>query len=294
MRAASRSRHLNTASRVQLPAGPWLTVLDALSARFPAIDRAQWRSRMVRGLILDEQARALGPESPHRAGAVVRYFREVAAEAVIPFDEVILHADDDLVIVDKPHFLPVMPSGGWVEQTLVRRLIRRLDNPALVPLHRLDRLTAGLVMFSARPESRNAYHRLFRERRISKRYQALAPALPELSFPLTRHSRIDIGTPFFRRCEAPGPANSQSRVEVLERSGPTWRYGLAPITGRTHQLRVHMAALGAAIVNDPLYPDWSAETADDYSKPLKLLACSLAFDDPLSGEPRFFESRLQL
>ncbi|MNC43347.1 Ribosomal large subunit pseudouridine synthase A [compost metagenome] len=197
------------------------------------------------------------------------------------------------MVADKPHFLPVTPTGEYVEHTLLRRLIRRLDNPHLVPLHRIDRHTAGLVMFSANPQSRAAYQSLFPNRQIDKRYQAIAQALPQLEFPLTHKSRMVSGEPFFRMQEVEGQSNSETLAEVLEKHGEFWRYGLSPITGKTHQLRVHMTALGASICNDPFYPQVLQEQ-DDYGKPLKLLAQSLRFKDPLSGEERFFESRLTL
>lgn len=281
-------------SRLRLPPGPWTTLLDGLCARFPAIDRTHWRDRMARGLVLDEDGCALDERSPYRSGALVRYFREVAAEAPVPFTETVLHVDADLVVVDKPHFLAVAPTGRYVEETLLARLVRRLGNRQLAPLHRLDRVTAGLVLFSARPASRAAYHALFRTRRIGKRYEALAPPLPGLDFPHERRSRIEVGEPFFRRREAEGPANACTRIEVLARGADTWRYALWPQTGQTHQLRIHMAALGAPIVNDALYPVLQPQDDDDYSRPLKLLARELAFVDPLSGRERRFESRLAL
>lgn len=281
-------------SRVQLPPGPWLTLLDGLCARFPGIARSQWQDRLQRGCVRDAAGLALQAQSAYVAGQVVRYQREVAHETVIPFEETILHVDADLVVVDKPHFLAVAPIGEWVEQTLLRRLVRRLDNPALVPLHRLDRLTAGLVMFSARPATRAAYHALFSARGIEKTYAALAPALPAQTFPLTRQSRIEVGEPFFRRRECEGAANSCSEIDVSAREGPLWRYRLRPQTGRTHQLRLHMAALGAPILNDPLYPALREPQVDDYARPLQLLAQRLAFTDPLSGRPRRFDSRLEL
>ncbi len=277
-------------SRLQLPPGPWATMLDGLCARFPRIARAQWQDRFARGRVLDAQGRALAPEMPWRVGLEIQYFREVADEAVIPFAETIVHRDAHLLVVDKPHFLPVTPAGGHVRETLLARLIARTGNADLVPLHRLDRLTAGLVLFSAQRASRDAYQRLFRERLIGKTYEALAPALPGLAFPLQRDSRLVPGEPFFRVAEVPGEPNARSRIELIEAEGPIWRYRLLPETGRKHQLRVHMAMLGAPIVGDDLYPQLRQRPSNAAEAPLQLLARTLAFDDPLSGERRTFSS----
>lgn len=281
-------------STVHLPTGAWTTVLDCLCAHFAAIDRSQWLDRIARGRVLDAQGVPITPDTPYRAGLRVHYHREVIDEPPIPFTETLLHADEHLVVADKPHFLPVTPAGGFVEQTLLRRLMRRLDNPALVPLHRIDRLTAGLVLFSAHPASRAAYQALFRERRIDKRYEALAAPLPAQSFPLVHRSRLLPGEPFFRMRQDDGEPNSETRIDVIERGEHSWRYALQPVTGRKHQLRVHMAALGAPILGDPLYPVLREQSADDHRLPLMLLARSLRFVDPLSGELRHFESRLTL
>jgi tRNA pseudouridine32 synthase/23S rRNA pseudouridine746 synthase len=285
---------LRLASSVVLPTGPWATVLDCLCGRFPAVPREQWTSRMTRGLVRDGAGQALDPASPFRAGLRVRYFREVAAEAPVPFTESILHADAHLVVADKPHFLPVAPVGGWVAETLLTRLIRRLGNPSLVPLHRIDRGTAGLVLLSANPATRARYQALFRERRIEKIYEALAPPLPATAFPLLRRSRVVRGDPFFRMREEPGPPNSETRIAVIGQVAALWRYELVPVTGRKHQLRVHMAAIGAPVANDPYYPALAARASDDYARPLALLARSLAFVDPLTGEPRRFVTRRSL
>lgn len=280
-------------SRLQLPPGPWTTLLDGLCARFPAIARERWQDRFARGRVLDAQGRALDADAPYRVGMEIRYFREVAEEARIPFQERIVHADAHLLVVDKPHFLAVAPAGRFVAETLLGRLQRRYGEPGLAPLHRLDAGTAGLVLFSRDPASRDAYQALFRERRIRKRYEALAPPLPHCAFPLLRRSRIVAGEPFFLMREAQGEANSETRIDVLERGESVWRYALEPLTGRKHQLRLHLAALGAPILGDRFYP-LAAQAPDDYARPLKLLARSLEFVDPLDGRERRYDSALAL
>ena len=277
-------------SRLQLPPGPWPTVLDGLCARFPAITRAVWIDRFERGRVLDASGNALAIGAPYRIGAEIRYFREVPHEPAIPFEEVVLHADAHLVVADKPHFLPVTPAGPYIRETLLARLIDRLGNPNLVPLHRIDRDTAGLVLFSADSATRDAYQALFRERRMRKRYEAIAPALPDVEFPQMRATRLVPGDPFFRMREAEGAPNSETCIDVIERNGSSWRYALEPITGRKHQLRVHLAALGAPILDDPFYPHIRETARDDYTRPMRLLAVSLDFIDPLDGTPRHFRS----
>lgn len=279
-------------SRIVLPRGAWPSLLDFLGERFPAIGREAWIERMTRGAVAVDGA-AVDRLLPYRPGGVLTYHREVADEQVIPFAEGIVYADDDIVVADKPHFLPTMPAGRFVEQSLSVRLMRRLGNPALVALHRLDRGTAGLVVFSARPDTRDAYTRLFRERRIAKTYEALAPPLPNLAMPHVRESRIERGEPFFRVAEVPGTPNASTRIEVLERGAAVWRYRLQPVTGRKHQLRVHMAALGAPILGDHMYPALRDEPAG-FDQPLRLLARELRFVDPLTGQERAFLSNLSL
>lgn len=288
-----------SASRLQLPPGGWATVFECLCAHFARIDREDWRSRIERGLVVDAQARPIDLQTPHRVGMEVYYYREVAAEPSLPFVERIVHADDDLVVADKPHFLPVVPRGGFVAETLLARLLRRFGNADLVPLHRLDRMTAGLVLFSANPRTRARYQALFRERRIRKCYEALAPALPDTVFPYERATRIVRGEPFFAMQEVDGVPNALTRIDVLQRGSTIWRYALEPVTGRKHQLRVHMAALGAPIVGDDVYPallsvDVASRPQDDYGRPLKLLARRLCFVDPCDGSRREFESALTL
>lgn len=283
-----------TPSRLQLPAGGWRTLLDGLCARFPQISREVWADRFVRGRVQDASGNPLALDAPYRVGMDVRYFREVPDEKPIPFEVHILFSDADLVVADKPHFLPVMPAGRFVAETVLSRLRMQLDNPALVPLHRIDRETAGLVLFSANVDTRAAYQALFRARAIEKTYEAIAPPLPLLSTPHVRRSHLQAGEPFFRMCETDGEPNSETRVDVIERGANAWRYALRPVTGRKHQLRVHMAALGAPIANDCLYPELRHRDPADFSRPLQLLARTLRFLDPLDGTQRKFESQLNL
>ena len=276
------------ASTLQLPPGPWPTVLDCLCDRFPAVPRREWLDRIARGRVLDADGQRVTPGTPHRTGLEVHYYREVAGEPRIPFEEVVLYADEHVLVADKPHFLPVAPTGVHVHETLLGRLIPRTGNQDLAPLHRIDRDTAGLVLFSTNPDSRAQYQGLFRERRIEKGYEAIAPALPGVAFPCVRSSQLVAGEPFHRMREVEGEPNSETRIDVIARGDRHWRYALTPITGRKHQLRVHMAALGAPIVNDVAYPVLLQRAQGDFSAPLQLLAKTLSFADPLSGIERRF------
>ncbi|GAB3732566.1 RluA family pseudouridine synthase [Silanimonas algicola] len=277
------------ASTLQLPPGQWGSLIDGLCAHFPAMSRDVWLDRMARGRVLGDDGDALGPDAAYRVGQEVHYYREVADEPPIPFDERVLHLDAHLLVADKPHFLPVTPSGPHVHETLLGRLIRRTGNADLAPLHRIDRETAGLVLFSTNPATRAAYQALFRERRIEKRYEAMAPALPQLAFPLVCRSRIVPGEPFFRMREVEGEPNSETRIDVIERGERWWRYALQPVTGKKHQLRVHLAALGAPIRDDPLYPEVRFREAGDFEAPLRLVATGVAFVDPIRGAARTFQ-----
>ena len=206
-----------------------------------------------------------------------------------------------LVVADKPHFLPVTPGGRYVQQTLLVRLKKALGLPNLSPLHRIDRETAGLVVFSVRPQDRDAYQRLFRERLIAKTYEAIAPACDHLSWPLTRRSHIlEQEDAFYKMREAlPHEGlgdNSETTIEEIERRGGWARYRLSPVTGKRHQLRVHMNALGLPLLGDQFYPQVRRKPGEpeDYAEPLRLLARAMCFDDPVTGEQRRFESRLEL
>jgi tRNA pseudouridine32 synthase/23S rRNA pseudouridine746 synthase len=292
------TRHGIGPSCVGLPAGPWPNLLDFLSERFPNISPQIWLARMARGDLIDERGQALTPEQasnwPYPAHQRLYYYREVPNEPRIPFDEVVLYQDDHLLVVDKPHFLPVVPSGGYLTETVLVRLKNKLGLNDLVPIHRIDRDTAGLVLLAKQPASRAAYCALFSQHAVRKTYEAIAPWRADLSWPITRSSRIREAGHFMLQHELPGQPNAITHIDVLEVRGDLARYQLKPVTGQRHQLRVHMLGLGLPILNDGLYPTLTPEGQPDYAKPLQLLAKRLEFIDPVSGAPRQFESARKL
>ena len=277
-----------------MPAGRFATVAEFVLHQFPFVGAAEWLRRLAQGEVLLDNGDAATADSPADKGGWLFYFRTVQQETAIPFTHEVLYRDADLLVVDKPHFLPVIPSGGYLQETLLLRLKTSLDLPDLVPLHRLDRDTAGLVLFSLRKPTRNAYYALFRNHLVQKTYEAIAPYRDDLAWPLRRESRIGPGAHFMQQAEVDGPTNAVTTITPLHLQGTLARYQLEPLTGQRHQLRVHMQALGCPIVHDGMYPVLTPEGASDYAKPLQLLARRLAFQDPLSGQARVFESSRQL
>lgn len=283
-------------SCVVLPSQGKGNMLDFLAQRLPVVTRAAWEQRMLAGDVVDERGDVVAPERPFEGGLRVYYYRSLQEEPAVPFSETVLYQDEHLVVADKPHFMPVTPSGRYLHNTLLVRLKRQLGLPELSPLHRIDRDTAGLVLLSVQQRTRGAYQALFRDKQIHKHYDAIAPWREDLVFPREHASRMEESTQFFRMQEVPGEPNSHTLMQMLEvaRSGAWARYRLTPITGKRHQLRVHMAALGLPLRNDPFYPVVNDPPEGDYSRPLQLLARSLEFVDPLSGLPRRFESARRL
>lgn len=287
-------------SQVALPPGPWACMLDFLVEKFPAVCASDWISRMACGDVVDAAGRVVTPQQAYAPHGRLYYYRTVANEAPNAAQASVLFEDELLVVADKPHFLPVTPSGQYLQETLLIRLRRQLGAPALAPLHRIDRETAGVVLFTKKPSVRAVYQALFTERRVVKHYEAIAPADARLRFPLTRASTLVEGDHFMRMREAQtqagaaAPPNAQTRIDLVETRGPWARYRLCPVTGKRHQLRVHMAALGLPILGDRIYPTLMAHGADDPANPLRLLARSIAFRDPVSGEQRCFASHWRL
>lgn len=249
---------------------------------------------MAEGHVVDEAGRLVNLDTAYRVGACIYYYRRPENEEAIPFDEHVLYEDENILVADKPHFLPVIPSGRFLHETLLVRLRKQGNRENLVPIHRIDRETAGVVLFSVNPQTRGPYTSLFRNRQVEKIYEALAPNLEDFTFPITRRSRIVKGEPFFRMKEVSGEPNSETAITVLGQRRSITRYQLIPVTGRKHQLRVHLASMGIPIVNDKLYPDVIPSTEDDFSTPLKLLAKSISFRDPLTGREHYFETSRRL
>jgi tRNA pseudouridine32 synthase/23S rRNA pseudouridine746 synthase len=297
------------ASRVGIGPGVHATLLHFLVARFPAV--SDWPARLARGDVLDATGGRLRADGPCTPGTLLWYWRDPPAEARVPFEIEILFRDEFLVIVDKPHFLAVTPGGRHLRETVLVRLKQQLAIDTLAPMHRLDRDTAGVLAFTVQPATRHAYHALLRDRQARKVYEAIAPWRADLAWPLVCRNRLESpsGAGFMQMQVTPGEPNAETRIELIERLDAAHassaeprdgfaHYRLIPLTGRRHQLRAQMNALGLPIAGDRIYPhllpEPAADAVPDYSQPLQLLARELSFTDPFSGQLRCFTSRRKL
>ncbi len=269
--------------------GDWATVRDHLVERLPRVPPARIDQLLHEGGIVDLDG-PIAPDAPYKPGGAVWFHRDLPEETTVPFDITVVHRDDDLLVIDKPHFLATIPRGQHILQTALVRLRRELDLPDLIPAHRLDRVTAGLILFVIDPARRGAYQTMFHRRTVGKEYEAIAPFDPDLELPRTVRSRIIKEKQVLAAQEVPGEPNAETRIELLEHRDGLGRYRLRPHTGRTHQLRLHMNGLGIPILGDDFYPDITDKPVDDFTRPLQLLAAALEFTDPISGEPRRFET----
>jgi tRNA pseudouridine32 synthase / 23S rRNA pseudouridine746 synthase len=304
-------RHGLDAVRLRTPdEGPWTTMRDHLLARLPRVAPGRIDAMLQERRIVGRHG-PLAADSPFVPREFLWFHRDLPDEVSVPFAVDVLHRDDDIVVVDKPHFLATIPRGRHVVETALVRLRRELGLPGLSPAHRLDRVTAGVLLFVVRRERRGAYQTLFRDRRVRKTYEAVAPYDPTLALPRTVRSRIVKERGVIAARELPGPPNAETLVELVEHRDGLARYLLTPLTGRTHQLRLHLRGLGLPILGDRFY-GWpqSEDTADvepapedanpegwaldDFTRPLQLLAATLEFPDPVSGAPQRFTSRRTL
>ena len=287
-----------SASRVALPPGPWPTVLDFLCERFPHVDRLQWQERMAQQKVLQHDGFAVNADTPYQPYQTIFYYRQVGSEAALPVDAHVLFEDAHVVVADKPHFMTVTPSGPYVQRSLLVQLKRTTGCDTLTPMHRLDRETAGLVVFCKQPAERARYHALFMQQQVRKHYEAVAPYLESLTTPLVHRSRLEEDTRFFLSREVTGEPNSETRISLLRRMQHMALYQLEPVTGRRHQLRLHMLSLGIPIAGDQFYPTVKkgpqAQAQEDVGSPLQLLARRLCFTDPVTGQLRDWRSQRQL
>ncbi len=291
-------RGLGPPSRLYLPKldSPPATVLEHLAAHFPQVSPETWRSRIARGAVTTEDGDSLGEDTPYCHGTTIFYRKEVASEAESPQKESILYQDREILVADKPHGMVVTPAGDYVERSLLNRLQRRTGQNTLVPVHRLDRETAGVVLLSVNPETRRHYHALFSDGAICREYLAVARLATRPDKRTWRvRSRIEAGEPWYRQRNVPGPVNAVTGIELIEVGDGSGLFRIRPESGKKHQIRVHMASIGFPIVGDRLYPDiHRIEAEDSPTAPLQLLAFRLGFSDPLSGELRNFQSETQL
>lgn len=285
-----------SSSMVYLPAGQsHACLLDFFITTFPHIERGEWEARFKEGLVFNQEGQALSAGDSYQPNIHLLYFRRLAREPEIPFEETILFQDEHILVADKPHFLPVTPSGLYLHQTLLNRLKKKTGIQDLSPIHRIDRDTAGLVIFSINPIERAQYQNLFRDREVRKVYEAIAPYSEELisQLPMTYQSRLEESEHFLQMQEVEGDANTDTLIELLEATKPWAKYRLTPGSGKKHQLRCHLNSLGIPIRHDQIYPVLTPyqEYELDFSKSLQLLAKEIHFDDPLTGQERFFISQ---
>ena len=265
-----------------------------LCQQFPHIAQPEWQQRFANGLIYDAAGEVLNINTGYMENSHVFYYRFLAHEIAVPFEHEILFENEHLLVVDKPHFLTISPTGQYVQETLLVRLKKQTGNPFLTPIHRLDRETAGVVLFSKQPATRAIYQQMFAKREVEKSYHAVAAFRANLTFPCYTAMRMEKGEPFYTMQVVEGLVNSETQIDLIEHDSVWGKYQLQPITGKQHQLRVHLNSLGIAIKNDPFYPVVQHKREDDFSAPLQLLAKQIRFNDPLTLQNMAFISNFEL
>ena len=273
------------------------TVLEFLVLKFPSIARDIWQQRMSDGKVHWHDGSLITANSLFAAQQRVYYYREVKNEPLIPFTEEVIFQDELILVAFKPHFLPVTPGGQHIEECLQSRLRKRLSNQQIQAVHRIDKATAGLVLFSLNSDSRKYYHRLFETHQVKKTYQAIASTVNK-SVKVEQQweikNRLEKSDPKFLMRIVDGVANSHSHIRCLKTGESKALFELSPVTGKTHQLRLHMQSLGLPLLNDNYYPELQPSQPGEFSKPLQLLAQKLKFIDPITQQVRCFSSDIEL
>ena len=270
------------------------TVYQYLCQQFAHIATSEWQQRFADNLIYDALGNILSFDSEYIENSHVFYYRFLAHEIQVPFEHEILFENEHLLVIDKPHFLTISPTGQYVQETLLVRLKKQTGNEFLTPIHRLDRETSGVVLFSKQPATRAIYQEMFAQRQVNKIYHAIAPFHADLTFPCHTRYRMEKGQPFYTMQVVEGQINSETEIDLIEHDAIWGKYQLKPITGKQHQLRVHLNSLGIAIKNDPFYPVVQHKREDDFSAPLQLLAKHIHFNDPITFQDMQFSSNFEL
>ncbi len=274
---------------------PYPSILKFLTNRFPNIAKEVWEARIFSKKILSDTGEAISFETFYEPLKKLYYFREVEKELIVPFTEKIIFCNDELLVACKPHFLPVIPAGPYVNECLLHRLKQRTGNKDLSPINRIDRETAGLVLFSMNKKTRGLYQELFMNGKVTKSYEAVTRyAEYHGGTKWQVENRLEKGEPWFRMKITPGKPNAVSKISLVRSKKGRALFRLNPVTGKKHQLRLHLCGLGFPILNDRYYPNLLPKRKMAFTNPLQLLAKRIQFRDPVSRKPVTYESERRL
>jgi len=263
-----------------------MTLVSHLASRYAHNPESSWRERIERGLVKVDGATAL-PDERLRAGQRIIWARPPWEEPAAPLFYAVLHADSEVLAVAKPSGLPTLPGGGFLEHTLLNLVRRRF--PGASPVHRLGRGTSGVVLFSLSPETGRGLSKAWRERRVEKTYRALVEGSPPLD---TFTVEVPIGPVSHPALDSIHAASAEgksakSEVRVIERREGASLVEVRIVTGRPHQIRIHMAACGHPLAGDPLYAAGGGLNLNSAALPgetgYRLHAWKLSFPHPRTG-----------
>lgn len=280
-------------NKLWLPEGDWKTVFAFFQWKFPHLEATDCVERFRKNEVVSDSGEVFTDASTYQAGQHIYFYRTLKDELEVPFQEKIIFQNDRILVVDKPHFLPVAPTGQYLHETLLVRLRNKTKIESLELAHRLDRETAGLVLLIKQEKDRHHYHQLFSQRKIKKTYHALTK-ISDVSFPMVHRSYLTQAGNSMRMKEGNGKHNTETKIDLLERSANQFLLKLNPTSGKKHQLRVHLASLGMPIINDPLYPDRQTKLPNDFRHPLQLVAKAIEFVDPIDAKQYCFSSEYKI